>query len=279
MADWHITPLSDGNFLIDAGALFGIVPKALWEKLTPPDRLNRIPVGLTSYLARSAAHTVLIEAGIGDDLTPKQRAIYGIPARRRTLLDDLHRQGVTEEQIDLVLLTHLHLDHAGWCTRPKGDDFVPTFPRAQYVVQQLEHQQATHPNELTRGSYCKRQIEPVGNARQWRLLQGDEEIAPGIRAVVTGGHTPGHQVFLVEAGGRTHCFLGDFVPTRHHLRIPYVMAYDLYPMELIDKKKQILARAVDENWRLLWNHDPELTVTGIERTPEGQFRATREQEE
>ena len=275
MADWTITPVSDGGFLLDGGTLFGIVPKALWEKRARPDALNRIPIGLTSYLLRSQKHTVLVEAGIGDSFTPKQRRIYDMPEGRATLLDRLHEQGVAEEQVDLVLLSHLHLDHAGWCARPQGNQFVPTFPNAEYVVQRTEMTDATNPNSLTRGSYWPHQIEPITQAGQWRLLDGEEEILPGIRALVTGGHTRGHQLFLIEAGARTHVFLADFVATRHHLRVPYVMAYDLYPMDLVEKREEILGRAVAENWLLLWNHDTELTVTGIERIGEGHFGVTQ----
>ena len=275
MPDWQITPLSDGRFRLDGGTMFGIVPKVLWQRLAKPDALNRIALGLTCYLLRDGQHTVLVEAGIGP-LAERHAAIYGVPEGPR-LPDRLRDVGAVPEQVDFVLLSHLHLDHAGWCTVPAADgganEFGPTFPRAQYVVQRGEYEAARRPVELERGSYWPQHFEPIARAGRWRLLEGDEEILPGLRAVVTGGHTPHHQVFLIQSAGGTACFLGDLVPTVHHLRLPYVMAYDMYPVELIERKKELLGRACEEDWRLLWYHDPDRAVTGVRRGEHGGFQA------
>lgn len=272
MSDWDIQSVSDGPFWLDGGTIFGTVPKTLWQKMEQPDEKNRILVALTSYILRNGSHTVLLEAGMGEGYTQKQMDIYGLSQDSSRLPDKLNELGVSPEDVDMVILSHLHLDHAGWCTREDGDEFVPTFPNAQYVVQRGEFEAASDPNPYTRGSYLPRHIEPVANAGQWNLIEGDRELLPGLSVAVTGGHTVNHQVVLVESAGRKNCFLGDFVPTRHHLRVHYASAYDQYPLELVNKKIELLAKAAGEGWQLLFNHDSELTFAKIRAGGDGQYR-------
>ena len=272
MTDWEIQPLSDGPFWLDGGTIFGTVPKALWQKLEQPDEKNRIPVALTSYLLRNGSHTVLLEAGMGEGYTPKQMEIYGLSDEAPRLPDQLRDLGVAPEDVDMVILSHLHLDHAGWCTRKDGDEFVPTFPNAEYIVQRGEFESASAPNPYTRGSYLPRHIEPIERAGLWGLVDGDAELLPGLSVAVTGGHTVHHQIAVIEnSDGRKSCFLGDFVPTRHHLRVHYASAYDQYPLELVNKKIEMLATAAAEEWQLLFNHDSELTIEKIRAGDDGHY--------
>jgi len=269
---WSVEPVSDGTFRLDGGTMFGIVPKALWSRWSPPDDLNRIALALTCYLLRDGRHTVLLEAGTGA-ASPQFQRIYALKAGAPRLPDRLRGLGVAPEEVDLVLLSHLHLDHAGWCTQPQGDAFVPTFPREEYVVQRGEYEAAASPGPLERGSYAARHIEPVTRAGQWRFLEGDTEILPGLRAMVTGGHTAHHQVFLVESADGVCCFPADLVPTVHHLRLSCGMAYDLFPLDVAARKADLLRRAAAEGWRLLWYHDPQWKVSRVERDGKNGYRA------
>ena len=245
---------SDGIFRLDGGAMFGIVPKVLWEKRKPADERNRVAMDMNCLLVRDADHVVLIETGAGPKLTERQKEIFGIDAPPR-LLDELRARGVRPEQVTLVVNTHLHFDHSGGNTYRDGDRVVPTFPRASYVFQRLEWEDATHPNERTRGSYLSDDYAPLEAAGKLELVDETVEILPGIRLDRVQGHTRGTQTVRVSDGGATLFFTSDFMPDRHHLPLPWIPAFDLFPLDTLAAKKVILRRAVDERWLVAFTHD------------------------
>ena len=276
MPPYTCTPMSDGLCRLDGGAMYGMVPRVLWERATPPDDRNRIALGMTCWLLRDSERTVLLEAGMGD-VSPKLRHIYALTENAPRLPDALAAAGVAQDEVDAVILSHLHLDHAGWCTRPDGrSGRAPTFPNADYIVHRGELEAARSPIELETGSYLPEHLLPVTDAGQWRCVKGHAEVLPGIRVIRTGGHTAHHQVVAVDTDRGPACFLGDLVPTHHHLRLAWVMAYDLYPVELVEQRKRILGRAADENWRLLWYHDSSLTESAVARADARSFCVPRE---
>ena len=245
---------SDGVFRLDGGAMFGIVPKVLWEKRKPADDRNRVAMDMNCLLIRDADHVVLVETGAGPKLTERQKEIFGIDAPPR-LLEELRARGVRPEQVTLVVNTHLHFDHSGGNTYRDGDRVVPTFPRASYVFQRLEWEDATHPNERTRGSYLSDDYAPLEAAGKLELVDEAVEILPGIRLDRVQGHTRGTQTVRVSDGGATLFFTSDFMPDRHHLPLPWIPAFDLFPLDTLAAKKVILRRAVDERWLVAFTHD------------------------
>jgi len=257
--------LSDGIFRLDGGTMYGVVPKILWQKHDQPDEQNRSRMGRNSLWGRTGKRNILIETGIGDRLKPKEKEIYAVE-RCRTLLDRLGDVGLKPADIDLVICSHLHFDHAGWNTVP-GDDgrLVPTFPRATYVLQRAEWEAATHPNIRTRTNYSDDHFLPLEEHGQLRLVEGEEEVDDGLRVILTGGHSDGHQVVRIESDGQVAMFLADLVPLPSHIKVSYVMSYDLYPMDTVRAKEQILKEALARDWLLAFVHSP---VVGMGRLRE-----------
>jgi glyoxylase-like metal-dependent hydrolase (beta-lactamase superfamily II) len=244
--------LSDGTFALDGGQMFGVVPKALWEKRLPADERNRVRLGLTCLLVRAGKQNVLIETGIGDKYDAKFADIYAVE-RPATLLEDLKRRGLAPEDIDIVINTHLHFDHCGWNVRREGGTLVPTFPRAKYFVQRGEWEHAFQPTERDRASYLEDFFAPA--RRQTELLDGDAEIIPGIKVEVVPGHTRHMQCVRVESEGAQGYFISDLVPTQAHLPYPWVMSFDLYPLETLENRHRVLPRLVAEKALVIFPHD------------------------
>jgi glyoxylase-like metal-dependent hydrolase (beta-lactamase superfamily II) len=268
---FEIDIFSDGTFKIDGGAMFGVVPKVLWSKHKEPDDLNRVTMDMNCVLIRDADHTVLIETGAGSKLTEKQRGIYGIE-RPPALLDELAKRGVKPEDVTLVVNTHLHFDHSGGNTRRDGDRLVATFPRASYVFQRLEWVDAVNSNERTRASYFSDDFAPLEAPGKLELIDEAVEILPGIRLDRVQGHTRGTQTVRVIDGKRTAFFSSDFMPDRHHLPLPWIPAQDLYPLDTLEAKRTILARAVEEQWLVAFTHD--VPRFGTLSSVEGKLRYT-----
>ena len=260
---------SDGVFRLDGGAMFGIVPKALWERQKPADERNRVAMDMNCLLIRDADHVVLVETGAGAKLTPKQQEIFGIDEPPR-LLAELKALGVRPEEVTLVVNTHLHFDHSGGNTYRDGERIVATFPRASYVFQRTEWQDAIAPNERTRGSYLADDFAPLEATGKVELVDDSVEILPGIRLDRVQGHTRGTQTVRVTDGGETLFFSSDFMPDRHHLPLPWIPAFDLFPLETLAAKKVILPRAVREKWIVGFTHD--LPRFGRITEVEGRFR-------
>ncbi|MDZ7289927.1 MAG: MBL fold metallo-hydrolase [candidate division KSB1 bacterium] len=270
-SDIEIFLLSDGLFRLDGGAMFGVVPRALWEKNDPPDEKNRILLGLNPLLILRGKEKVLIDAGIGDKFDPKFGGIYGIQ-REQTLIDQLATRGLQPEDITHVILTHLHFDHIGWSTRRNvAGEIVPTFPNATYFCQRGEFEYALNPDPRSKASYIQENFVPLQQHGVLQVLEGSGEILPGIEGVVTGGHTRDHMIVKVHSTGKIVCFLADLVPTTSHLKTPYVMGYDLYPAQTMEIKPKVLQQAFEEQWLLVFEHAPRIKA-GYLKQVEGNWK-------
>ena len=257
---WTVHALQAGGQALDGGAMFGVVPKPLWERRIPADARNRIPLGMRCLLVEHDIGPVLIDNGAGNKENEKFIDIYGIEnegAEGRTLLEDgLRSLGFRPEDVVLMIDTHLHFDHAGGNTyRDAAGRIVPTFPKARYIVQRGEYEWATRTNERTSASYFPHNFEPVREAGLLDLVDGDREVAPGIRVVRTPGHTPHHQSVLLESRGEAAFYLGDLVPTAAHLPLPWIMGYDVEPLVTLETKRKYLERAAAEQWLVVFEHD------------------------
>lgn len=254
--DIKIDPVSDGSFRLDGGAVFGVVPRALWAKERRPDGENRILLGLNPLLVRTETENILIETGIGDKGDERFRSVYCVD-KNETLSRSLGALGLTEADVTIVINTHLHFDHAGGNTVERDGAAVPAFPNARYFVQRGEWEAAMSPNERTRSSYRKEDFAPVMEAGQMSLIEGDGEITKGVSVFRAPGHNRDIQLVKIESAGMKAIFLSDTVPTTSHLKLPYIMGYDLFPMDTLKVKKELLKRASDEGWLLIFCHDPE----------------------
>ena len=258
--DFELIPLSDGFIRLDGGAMFGVVPKPLWEKRAPADERNRILLGLRPLLVRSQSATLIIDAGIGGKMDEKSVAIYGID-RTRDLDRALSDAGLTSDDVDVVLATHLHFDHAGGFTeRGASGTIEPTFRRARYVVRTGEWEDATHPHDRNQASYLQENFVPLQHAGVLDLMAGDGGIVPGVRVVRSGGHTMHHQVVFIESEGRTAVFAADMIPTTAHIDNPWLMGYDLYPMDTLAFKQRFIPEAIDREYLIFFEHDPRITA-------------------
>lgn len=271
LGDWQIDLVTDGLFGLDGGAMFGVVPRPLWEKKSPPDERNRIRMAMNCCVLRGQGRTILVETGAGDKWDAKRAEIYKFDKENR-LLDRLAAIGVKLEDVDTVVNTHLHFDHCGWNTRRQGDRIVPTFPNASYVVQRGELEHARHPNERDHASYFPDNFEPVERSGQWKILEGDAELAPGVELIVVPGHTRDMQCVKISGAGQTAIYLADLIPTRAHLPYAWIMGYDLYPMTTLENKKQWLPRLAREGWLCLFGHDPDVPAAYL-RERDGKFEA------
>jgi glyoxylase-like metal-dependent hydrolase (beta-lactamase superfamily II) len=256
---FRLHALEAGLQRLDGGAMFGVVPKALWERRIPADERNRIPLGLRCLLVETPDALVLIDTGVGNKESEKFLGIYGIEnAGSPTRLEDgLREAGFSPEDVDIVIDTHLHFDHAGGNTfrDPEGEVRL-TFPRARYVVQRGEWEYAHWNNERVRASYLPDNFDPVERAGRFDFVEGEREIIPGIRVFPTPGHTPHHQSVLISSEGETACFLADLIPTAAHLPLPWIMGYDIEPLVTLESKRGVLERARREEWLLVFEHDP-----------------------
>jgi glyoxylase-like metal-dependent hydrolase (beta-lactamase superfamily II) len=262
--------LEGGLQHLDGGAMFGVVPKPLWERRVPADDRNRIPLALRCLLVEHDAGLVLIDTGLGNKESAKFRDIYGVEnagANGRTRIEDaLAELGRRPEDVRWVINTHLHFDHAGGNTFADPAGAVQrTFPNATYVVQRRELDFARHTNERTAASYLPHNFEGL----DFTLLDGETEVLPGIRCLPTPGHVPYHQSVLVESGGERLCFLADVTPTSAHLPLPWIMGYDLEPMVTLESKRRLFARAEAEGWRLCFEHDATVVAGRLGREGKG----------
>ncbi|MEO0025196.1 MAG: MBL fold metallo-hydrolase [candidate division WOR-3 bacterium] len=262
MGDFRLVPLFDGYFGLDGGAMFGVVPKPLWEKINPPDDYNRIRLALRPLLVVTPKERILIDAGIGDKYDEKFAERYRVE-KTSTLLDTLKIAGFEPRDISLVILTHLHFDHCGGATKREGTRVLPTFPEARYIVQAVEWQEAIAPNRRSRASYLPENFLPIQESGQLELINGSCEIVAGVELIHTGGHTRGMQVVKLHNGQDTAIFWSDMIPTRGHIPVPYIMGYDLFPLESMEQKEKLLNQAVVEGWISFLEHDPEVIAGKI----------------
>ncbi len=256
LGEMEVRHLHAGNFYLDGGAMFGVVPKTLWEKKAPPDERNRVKFAANVLLVRTGGKDILIETGNGSKWDAKLRQIYGIP-EGDGLQKELAQVGVKRKDIDIVINTHLHFDHAGGNTIPDGDRDMPAFPYANYIVQREELYHAQHPSERDRASYFEDRFLPIVDSGQWKTVHGDAEIVPGISVTRIPGHNLTIQAVKLTGGGKTLFCAADLVPTRHHLPLAWIMAYDLYPMQTLETKRKWLNDIVQKDWIIAFGHDPD----------------------
>jgi glyoxylase-like metal-dependent hydrolase (beta-lactamase superfamily II) len=265
LGDFELTIVSDGTYFLDGGAFFGVVPKTMWSKKATPDEKNRLDAGLNSLLVRTGKKNVLIETGIGNKLSDKMVHIYKQPAR---LLDNLHAAGVAPEEIDF--------DHCGWNTVRHDGKVAATFPRAQYYAPEGEWQYARHPSERDAISFISENYDPLVESGQMTLLRGGEEIVPGISVKTFPGHTAHMQAVIVRSGGggnekKTACYISDLIPTSLHINLTWGMAFDLFPLQTIESRKQYYAQAIPERWLTVFTHDDQTPWGYIETGERGKL--------
>ncbi len=248
----HLAVISDGTYYQDAGAVFGIVPRVMWERLgIEMNARYQMALGLNSLLVRSGGKTVLIETGVGE----KERPLAQTERPAGTLLDGLRDAGVAPEDVDIVINSHLHADHCGWNTRAAGDGFVPTFPRARYIIQRAEWEAATHPNERTRATYLAENMLPLQASGQLELADGELQITDEITLIPTFGHSMGHASVVLASGGESAVYVGDMIQHPVQLeRAAWVSSFDIYPLEAMETKKAVVGRAIDEQQLVIAVH-------------------------
>jgi glyoxylase-like metal-dependent hydrolase (beta-lactamase superfamily II) len=257
LGDMELTILTDGTYLLDGGAMFGVVPKPLWEKRTPANERNQILLGTNTVVVRTGKHTVVIETGIGNKLPEKLRGIFDA---RQLLLQSFDAAYIAPKEVDIVINTHLHFDHCGWNTQQREDgSIVPTFPNARYFAHRGEVEHGHLQLERDAVSYISDNYDPLIAVGQMTLLDpprgGHQEIVPGVSVEVFPGHTAQMMAVMLDSGGRRACYISDLMPTSAHLDVTWVMGYDLDPLTCIEQRKRFLNRAIPERWLVLFTHD------------------------
>jgi glyoxylase-like metal-dependent hydrolase (beta-lactamase superfamily II) len=261
--------IETGRFGLDGGAMFGIVPKPLWQRRIPADDRNRIPLHMRCLLLEGDGRVILIDDGLGHKYDAKFADIYAIDHETHTLDGSLAAAGFAPEDVTDVVLTHLHFDHCGGSTRRDGDRFVPTFPQATYHVQRAHWAWAHDPNPKEAGSFFARNLDPLEASGQLHLVDGPGTLFPGVSVRLAHGHTEAQQVVLVQGAARTLAFAADLLPTHAHLAPAWTMAYDVRPLVTMDEKAAFLDEAVAAEWSLFFEHDPEVVVADLTRTERG----------
>ena len=295
LGDFELTVFSDGTYPLDGGAFFGVIPKVMWSRKVEADERNYVQAGLNSLLIRTGKQTVLVETGMGNKLSERMVKFYGQPAK---LLENLSAAGIAPEDIDIVINSHLHFDHCGWNTvRDKNGKTVPTFPRAKYYAPEGEWQYARKPSDRDAISYIPDNYDPLVASGQMTLLKGGEEIVLGISVKTFPGHTA-HMLGIIvqspsgakspssgtpngtakavpfhDAAPHTACYISDLIPATAHIDITWGMAFDLYPLQTVESKKQYYERAIPERWLTVFTHDPKIPWAYVERDPLGKMTA------
>ncbi len=242
--------------------MFGVIPKTMWQKLLPADENNLIPMVTNLFVLRANSRTLLFDAGLGDSLTEREERIYGTVGQSR-MNEGLAEAGVTPDDIDAVILTHLHTDHCAGAVRSEGDRFVPRFPNATVIASRREWQAAMEPNERTAAVYIPERLQAIDDSGRLELIDTDTELFPGVRAVHTGGHSDGHLGLEIESGGQKVWYHADIYPTSAHLRTAYIPATDLYPLDTMAVKRALLPRIIGEQVVLAFDHDTRMPLARI----------------
>jgi glyoxylase-like metal-dependent hydrolase (beta-lactamase superfamily II) len=271
IGDFELTVINDGLYYLDGGALFGVIPKPLWEQKFPPDAQNRLHVAMNSLVIRTGDHTILVDTGAGNKLPEKMHRIFSIEER---LLSNLAAAGFAPDDFDIVINTHLHFDHCGWNTiqRPDGT-LVPTFPRARYYCQRGELAHAHQQHERDRVSYLSANYDPLVASGRATLLDGDAPIVPGVRVQLFPGHTEHHQAVIIESQNKKAAYVGDLIPTSFHLHPTWVTGYDVLPITSIDSRHRYYRNAIPEHWLTVFTHDPQTPWAYISRDSAGRYLA------
>ena len=248
-----LTWLNGGVTALDGGAMFGVVPKALWSRKYPVNDKNQIELACEPILVQHEGKNYLIDTGVGfGKLNEKQLRNYGV-SQESTIFDSLQELGLTASDIDAVLMTHMHFDHAGGLTYWEGEQLVPTFPNATVYVTQAEWDEMRHPNIRSRNTYWKENWEPVQHLV--KTYEGEMEVAPGVKMIHTGGHSEGHAIIRLEQNGEVLLHMADIMPTHAHQNPLWVMAYDDYPMTSVFAKERIMKEALEHGYKFIFYHD------------------------
>jgi glyoxylase-like metal-dependent hydrolase (beta-lactamase superfamily II) len=272
IAGYDLFAIPTGEFGLDGGAMFGTVPKVLWEKSNPPDAQNRIKMEARGLLLKGHGKIILIDCGNGSDfiakygekLGTKFQEMYNVQSGGTSLINSLKSIGVSTDQVTDVVLTHLHFDHAGGGTTEKNGKLVPTFEKAQYYLQKANLETASQPNLREKASYFESNYKPLLDSGKLKLLNGDtENILPNISVQVSNGHTQGHQFVVISDAQSGLVYCGDVIPTSSHVRLAWVMGYDLNPLMLIQEKQKLLTQATAKNWYLFFEHDPYCDIASV----------------
>ncbi len=271
---FRVDLVETGRFGLDGGAMFGVVPKPLWQQAYHPgDAANRIPMAARALLLRWEGATVLVDTGNGTKMPPKQRQIYALDTSCFSLERSLALLGVRPEEVTAVILTHLHFDHAGGATTyDDRGQLRPTFPNARYYVQREQLAWARNPTEKDRASFIPEDFEPLAAEGMLELLDGEGELFPGVRVIPLYGHTAAMQLVLVSDGGEHLLYCADLCPTAAHVPYPYIMAYDNHPLRTLEEKRRLLPQAYEEGWLLCFEHDAFVQAARLEATAKG-FKA------
>ena len=261
----EVYSIIENSFKIDGGAMFGVVPRIIWERLMVPDERNMITLDLNLLLVKSNGKNILIDTGMGNTLNEKQKKIYGVE-KESNLENSLSDIGLTTESIDFVILSHLHFDHAGGIVglNSKGEK-VPRFPKAKYIIQSEEWKYALQPDERTKATYSVENFRALEELGEINLVSGEKEIVPGIKVKLTGGHTKGQQVVFIQGGGETIVYPSDIIPTVSHLRVPYVAGVDIYPLEVMETKRKLINECLQNNWMIAFDHEIDPKVCRLEK--------------
>ena len=274
IGSYELHAIETGRFALDGGAMFGVVPRPLWEKTSPPDERNRIAMAARALLAMGDGRRILVDTGNGDKFDQKFASIYKMESSGEIIDASLARHHLRPSDITDVILTHFHFDHAGGATRREGDRVVPAFPNARYYVQKQHWDAALHPTERDRASFLPDDFMPLLEAGVLNLIDGEKEILPGIRVRIVNGHTAALQCPLISDGTTSLLYCADLIPLASHLHLPWIMAYDLRPLITLEEKRKTLEQAVEEEWILFFEHDPVLKAGYVERGDKGYALAT-----
>lgn len=268
---FEIFLLEDGEFRLDGGAMFGVIPKVLWQRTDPADENNRIRLAANCLLVKTGQANILIDAGLGGKWNDNKRDIFAVE-EPRLLMTELARCDILKEEITHVVLSHLHFDHVGGVTYIDTDgELKVQFPEAKHYIQRGEWVVAHNPNPRDRASYLPENLHPLEEAGVIEFVDGDTEIVPGIRIRVTGGHTLHHAIVYVESGGNTAVFNADLIPTASHIRVPYVMGYDLYPQQTMEFKQSFLPEAWEGRYLMVFEHGPAVKAGHLHKNDRGRW--------
>lgn len=256
---FEILPFVEQRFKLDGGSMFGVIPKKIWGKMISSDDNNLIPMQANLFLFRANGKNILTDTGLGDVITEKERKIYAASGETN-IEKGLKELGFSPEDIDIVFLTHLHTDHSGGAVVDNGSGIQPRFPKATYIVQKDEWEDATNPDERTSAVYIPERLKILEAAGQLELIDGDKELMPGLKAVKTGGHTRGHMALEAESEGTTVVYYADIVPSSHHIRVPFVPSTDLFPLDTMKVKRKLTKRMLENNIMIAFDHDIEIKL-------------------
>jgi glyoxylase-like metal-dependent hydrolase (beta-lactamase superfamily II) len=266
---YKVSLVKTGDFRLDGGAMFGVVPKTLWSKTNPADELNRIEMIAQCLLIESADKKILVDAGIGAKEQEKFNKVFSVDYSRSSLDKSFAEKHIEPSEITDLIYTHLHFDHAGGSTKTDGSDVIPAFENATHYVQKDQYAHALTRCERDRASYIDHNYVPIKEAGRMEMLDGDTELFPGIHLLTSSGHTPGMQTVLVTDGSTSVWFPADLIPLASQLHLPYIMGYDLFPLDTLADKKRYLSRACDEKWLVAFEHDPYCDVCTLKRDEKG----------